>query len=130
MALSKDVELSRPLKPAVIVLLGSKAENAESLGRRFAYMRSNMTLSKISRTKSMAVVCYAARVGWRSRIGVGIESGAQAGEAARSRARCREADVVGSKQAWCDRCSKQQVTRTTALLRCRVGIERCKSERG
>lgn len=70
-ALSKVVELSKPL-PAVRVLMGSRAENAEFLGRMLAYMRSNMTLSKISRTKSMAVVCYAGRVGWRCRIGVDV----------------------------------------------------------
>lgn len=70
-ALSKVVELSKAL-PAVRVLMGSRAENAESLGRMLAYMRSNMTLSKTSRTKSMAVVCYAGRVGWRCRVGVDV----------------------------------------------------------
>lgn len=56
-ALSKDVEFSKSFKPALMVLMGSMAEKADWTGSRFAYMRSNMTESKISRTKSMAVVC-------------------------------------------------------------------------
>jgi hypothetical protein len=102
-ALSKVVELSKLLKPAVIVLMGSNVEKAESLGRRFAYMRSNMTPSKISRTKSMAVMCYAPRVGWMCRIGVAVEqsSGRKGSFAvvARKSSQCRAADVV-AKQAW------------------------------
>jgi hypothetical protein len=92
-ALSKDVELSKPL-PAVIVLMGSKAENAEALGRRFAYMRSNMTLSKISRTKSMAVVCRVYVPDWR---GCRVELSSGRRGRSRSQSQCREADVV--KQA-------------------------------
>ena len=81
-ALSKDVELSRPLRPAVIVLMGSKAEKAEALGRRLAYMRSNMTLSKISRTKSMAVVCRVYVPDWR---GCRVELSSGRRERSRSR---------------------------------------------
>lgn len=45
--------------------MGSKAEKAECMGRRFAYMRSNRKVSATSRTTSMAAVVYAA---WRGRI--------------------------------------------------------------
>lgn len=94
-ALSKDVELSKPL-PAVIVLMGSKAEKAEALGRRLAYMRSNMTLSKISRTKSMAVVvCRVYVPDWR---GCRVELSSSRRGRSRASSQCREADIV--KQAW------------------------------
>jgi hypothetical protein len=53
-----------------------------------AYMRSNMTLSKISRTKSMAVVCRVYEPDW---LGCRVELSS-------GRRGCREADVV--KQAW------------------------------
>jgi hypothetical protein len=60
----KVVELSKLLKPAVMVLMGSKAEKDDWAGNRAAYMRSNRTVSKISSTKSMAMECYAVGVVW------------------------------------------------------------------
>ena len=77
-ALSNVVEFSKSFRPALMVLIGSKAEKADWMGRRFAYMRSNMTVSKTSRTKSMVavvVVCYAVSVNRWCRIGEAIEQG-------------------------------------------------------
>jgi hypothetical protein len=61
----KVVELSKLLKPAVRVLMGSKAENDDWAGRRAAYMRSNRTVSNTSSTKSIAGGVYAFGVVWR-----------------------------------------------------------------
>ena len=83
-ALSKDVELSKPL-PAVIVLMGSKAEKDDWEGNRAAYMRSNRMVSNTSSTKSMAVYCYA--------VGVVL---AKAGLVEDGRTRAREAGGSGS----------------------------------
>jgi len=58
----KVVELSKPLKPAVIVLMGSKAEKDDWEGNSAAYARSNIKVSNTSSTKSMAWDCYAVGV--------------------------------------------------------------------
>jgi len=85
-----------------MVLMGSKAENAESLGRMLAYMRSKRTLSKTSRTKSMAAVCYAGK----RRLGVPDWRGGRAElrqerelRSSEEELSMQEADVV-VKQAW------------------------------
>jgi hypothetical protein len=61
----KVVELSKLLKPAVMVLIGSRAEKDDWAGSRAAYMRSNKTVSNTSSTKSMADGIYAFGVVWR-----------------------------------------------------------------
>lgn len=68
-ALSNVVEFSKSFRPALMVLMGSKAEKDDWMGKRLAYMRSNMTESKISRTKSMVGECHAVSVNRLSRIG-------------------------------------------------------------
>ena len=81
----KFVELSKLLKPAVMVLMGSKAEKDDWEGNRAAYMRSNRMVSNTSSTKSMAVYCYA--------VGVVL---AKAGLVEDGRTRAREAGGSGS----------------------------------
>lgn len=61
----KVVELSKLLRPAVMVLMGSKVEKDDWAGNRAAYMRSNRTVSNTSSTKSMAEEYYAVGVVWR-----------------------------------------------------------------
>jgi hypothetical protein len=64
----------------------------------FAYMRSKRTESKISRTKSMAVVCYAVGVKRQCRIGVAVEQSSRMSLAAETELSMQEAGI-GVKQA-------------------------------